>query len=299
MIKKFLYLKRFFALAITCIAFFFCFANTNFYKTSAHCLPFYNLCPKPIVLRANFSTCFNSSSEERKHNISLAVRSLDKTFIDVGAEFSFNKVVGARTTERGYKTSKVIVDGNFVNGVGGGVCQVSTTLYNALLLAGLKITEYHPHSLPVSYVEPSFDAMVSYGWSDLRFINNTKNPVIIHAFLVKNQLNIEIYGEKSEYSFVRESVVTETIPEPEYLFDLDQLNQYPDLYEGQQKIVRYGKPGLKSNGYILTYKNGKLVSKKLLRKDSYNAIQGLVVIGKTPYPNDNLQQDNENTLHDL
>lgn len=299
MIKSFFTIKRFWALTFTSLAFLFCFANVGFYKVSAFCMPFYNLCPKPIVLRSKFSTCFASSSEERKHNISLAVRSLDKTFIDVGGEFSFNKVVGARTIARGYKTSKVIVDGNFVDGVGGGVCQVSTTLYNAVLLAGLKITEYHPHSLPVSYVEPSFDAMVSYDWSDLRFINNTKNPVIIHAFLVQNNLNIEIYGEKSEFCYARESVVIEKIPEPDYIFDFDLLNQYPDLYEGQQKIVRYGKPGLKSNGYILTYKNGKLVGKKLVRKDSYSAIQGLVVIGKAPYPNDNLQRNNEITSQDL
>ena len=95
-------------------------------------MPFYNLSPKQICLRSKFYTSFSTSSLERIHNIKLASKSLDKVVIESNAEFSFNKTVGARTVERGYKNSKIIVGGAFIDGVGGGVCQFSTTLYNAL-----------------------------------------------------------------------------------------------------------------------------------------------------------------------
>ena len=115
--------------------------------------------------------------------------------MDINGEFSFNYTIGERTERRGYKKAKIIVGGEFVDGVGGGVCQVSTTLYNAVLLAGLKVVECHPHSLPVSYVEPSFDAMVNSGWADLKFINDTHNPVIIRARADGAKLTIQIFGE--------------------------------------------------------------------------------------------------------
>ena len=124
-------------------------------------MPFYDLQPKKIVLRAEFSTNYSSSTDARKFNVALASKTLDNTLVDINGEFSFNYTVGERTERRGYKKAKIIVGGEFVDGVGGGVCQVSTTLYNAVLLAGLKIIECHPHSLPVSYVAPSFDAMVN------------------------------------------------------------------------------------------------------------------------------------------
>jgi vancomycin resistance protein YoaR len=90
--------------------------------------------------------------------------------VDVGGEFSFNLTVGKRTEKRGYKTAKIIVNGEFVDGVGGGVCQVSSTLYNAVLLAGLNVIEYHPHSLqcqntpyPMRYKRLDFSFLLTYG----------------------------------------------------------------------------------------------------------------------------------------
>lgn len=106
---------------------------------------------------------------------------MNLTEIANGEEFSFNAAVGERTEERGYSTAKVIENGKFVEGVGGGVCQVSSTVYNCALLSGLTVTERHRHSLAVSYVEPSFDAMVSYSYADLRFYNDTGKSVFIVA----------------------------------------------------------------------------------------------------------------------
>ncbi|MBR1984094.1 MAG: VanW family protein [Clostridia bacterium] len=158
-------------------------------------MPFYDLQPKELTLRASFYTSYPASTEERKNNIKVASKSLDNVFVDSNSEFSFNDTVGPRTVNRGYKTAKIIFGGQFVDGVGGGVCQVSTTLYNAVLLAGLLISEYHPHSLAVSYVAPSFDAMVNSGSADLKFINNTHNPIIIKSHADDASIKIEIYGE--------------------------------------------------------------------------------------------------------
>ena len=242
-------------------------------------MPFYGLKPKDLTLRASFYTTYSNSTLELKHNIALAVKSINNTFVDVNGEFSFNKTVGERSERRGYKTAKIIVGGKFVDGVGGGVCQVSTTLYNAVLLSGLKVVEYHPHSLPVSYVAPSFDAMVNSSWADLKFLNNTKNPLIIKAFADGERVKIEIHGEKMLESYYRESKITEIITAPDYTIIKDDKLEYPDLFEGEQKILTYKKDGYKSSGALIKKVNGKTVSVQQLRKDVYRHVQGVIVEG--------------------
>ena len=249
-------------------------------KASVYATPFYGLAPKETVLRAQFYTSYTTSTPERKANISLAAKSLDNVMVAPDEEFSFNLTVGERTERRGYKVSKIIVNGEFVDGVGGGVCQVSTTLYNAVLLAGLDVIEYHPHSLPVSYVAPSFDAMVNSGWADLKFINHTDNPVIIRAYADGATLRVEVYGEPMVEKYSRKSTVTAEIPAPESEVVFDELGEYPDLYEGESKVVKYGKAGYKSEGYLIVTKNGKLIGVRKIRSDSYSAIRGKVVYGK-------------------
>lgn len=263
--------------------FFICLQSPK-YSAVAEQMPFYNLHPSGVVTRSTFSTNYSSSSAERKHNIALACKSIDNYFLDVGGEFSFNDVVGARTTSRGYKTAKIIVGGEFVDGVGGGVCQVSTTLYNAVLLSNLKITEYHPHSLAVNYVLPSFDAMVNSNNADLRFINNTFNPVIIRATATGDKICIKILGEKSDVEILRNSVSIGTIPPPAYQEVFDEKGEFPELYEGESKLVRYQKEGLLSEGYIIVKKNGKIIEKRKLRSDRYSPIRGLIVHGKAQRP---------------
>lgn len=242
-------------------------------------MPFYDLEPKEITLRSKFHTSYPSSTDERKSNIKLAAKSIDKTFIDVGGEFSFNRVVGERTEKRGYKPAKIIVGGEFVDGVGGGVCQVSSTLYNAALLGGMTIIEYHPHSLPVSYVAPSFDAMVNSSYADLKFVNDTHNPIIIFAHATDSTITIEIYGEPMTSTFERKSVTVGEIPPPKEQEIFDTENQYPDLYQGQSKVVRYSKAGLMSEGYLIEKQNGKIIRNRKIRTDKYNAVKGLIVHG--------------------
>lgn len=268
------------------IAFVFMFiAFTFLWQTQtvkAYAMPFYDLMPKELVLRAEFCTYYTNSSSERKHNIKLASQSINNFLLDVGEEFSFNRVVGPRSERRGYKNAKIILDGEFVDGIGGGVCQVSTTLYNAVLLADLKVLEYHPHSLPVSYVSPSFDAMVNSSFADLRFINNTSNPIIICSTTTFDFIKIQIYGQKLDYSVMRKSKVTGTIlPDADQIiFDTD--NQYPELTQGQSKQIRFAKNGLTSEGYIIKCRGKKIIENKRIRKDKYNAVRGIIV--KSTFP---------------
>ena len=226
------------------------------------------------LLRAGFTTNYPYSSQERKSNIRLAASKINGVKIGKNQEFSFNLTVGARTEENGFKTAKVIVNGNYVDGVGGGVCQVSTTLYNAAILSGLKITEHHSHSLPVSYIEPSFDAMVNSGTSDLKIANNTESDVYISAVADSEKITIKFYGSKQNEKYERVSVITNTI-EPEVTEEiLDDTLPY-----GEKVIIEKPQNGLESEGYLIKYEDGVRVKSYKLRSDKYKAVRGKTLIG--------------------
>ncbi len=233
-------------------------------------------------LCASFSTSFVSSTTNRKHNVTLALSKINGTRIDNGEQFSFNKIVGKRTESNGFATAKIIMDGQYVDGTGGGVCQASTTVYNCALLADMKITEVHAHSLAPSYVPVSFDAMVNSSGCDLRFENTTGLPVFLRAFTTNERVVVELYGKQPEMEIVRESkVVSKSDIPPDKIVE-DVLNEYDtsSLLDGQSKRVRYGMPSITSEGYLCYYKNGKLVDKKLIRKDVYRALNGIIAIKK-------------------
>ena len=225
-------------------------------------------------LRGSFYTNYASSSAERKVNISLATQFLTCIKIENGEEFSFNETVGARSEERGFKKAKIIMDGKYVDGVGGGVCQVSTTLYNALLLSGIFPTEWHRHTLKVGYVEAGFDAMVNENASDLKFKNDTGGLIFIEAVAYKNRLIVNIYGKKNEYKYERVSVVDEVIEPDDYEIVFNK-----DLLYGEENVIQNAKNGLKSSSYLKIYKEGKLIETQKLRTDIYKPIRGIKEVG--------------------
>lgn len=273
-VKRMIKFRRVFLILVV-IA--FCLLTVNHVKIEGKAMPFYGLDDGDFNIIASFSTYYGNSSEERKWNVNLASKSINNYFLNSGAEFSFNSVVGERTEKRGYKQAKIIINGEFTDGIGGGVCQVSTTLYNAVLLAGLKITEYHPHSLSVNYVKPSFDAMVNSGTADLKFVNNTNFPLIINSFANGERLKIVISGKKSPYTYERTFEIVEELPiETKKIID---DGSYPELLLGQEKVISYGKKGLKSKGYLIKYKNGKFIEKRLIRTDSYKSLNCVILIG--------------------
>lgn len=215
---------------------------------------------------SSYTTYFNQEDRGRCENIAIAAGLIDGATVQAYGEFSFNKWVGRRTAEAGFQQAKIIVNGEYVLGVGGGVCQVSTTLYNAALKSGLEVVEYHPHSLRVSYVQPSRDAMVSSS-SDLQLFNCHAFPVYISAKVFDGGLRITLFGKNEGDRYEIVAKILEEIPPPK-----------PIVKEGaKDEVLRSPKNGVKSEMYLERYKGGCLLSRKLLRKDEYRPIQGIIV----------------------
>lgn len=210
----------------------------------------------------SFTTYFDASNAERSSNIRLAASKINGTVMPAGERFSFNKTVGARTEGNGFKQAKIIEDGKFVLGFGGGVCQVSTTLYNAAILSGLEIAEYHPHSLAVSYVAPSRDAMVSGSYCDLQFVNNRSTPVYIRVKCTQSSVCCTFFGQSDGYNYSFKSEVVGSIPRPD-----------DEEVEGDEdKILSYGRDGTLSYGYLVKEKDGE-IEEELIRKDKYAPVK--------------------------
>ena len=214
---------------------------------------------------SSFSTYFDASKTARAHNIALACERIAGSVLLPGEVFSFNAAVGLRTAENGFLEAPIISGGEYVAGIGGGVCQASTTLMNAALCAGLTVTESRPHSLSVGYVLPSLDAMVSR-YSDLKFCNPYEFPVYLLGKTSGGTITFEVYGKPDGMRYETESRVLCRIAPPE-----------AEVREGEEdKTVRAEKEGLRSESYLLVYDaGGALVRKKLLRRDSYAAVQGI------------------------
>jgi len=147
----------------------------------------------PPELMGTYSTEFNPLNLSRSKNLTLAAAALDGAVIGPGQVFSYNRTVGPRWPSRGYEKAIIYQNGEMVEDYGGGVCQVSTTLYNAAVAAGLQIVERHHHSLPVPYVPDGFDATVSYGTLDFRFRNSTRDSLSIGTLVQDGRLTISIY----------------------------------------------------------------------------------------------------------
>ncbi|EPZ54069.1 vanW like family protein [[Clostridium] sordellii ATCC 9714] len=140
-----------------------------------------------------FSTTFNHTTS-RGSNISIASNSTSDILLLPHNEFSYNNATGSRTWHNGYKSAKVIVGGKYVNGEGGGVCQVSTTIYNAALISGMDIQEVHNHTFISRYAPAGRDAAVSYGYTDFKFINPFKHPIYIKNIVNNGVITSKIYG---------------------------------------------------------------------------------------------------------
>lgn len=251
-------------------AFFFCanpalpvLANVS---PSCSCVQNETTPPAAWDKLSSYTTYFHQEEKDRSQNISIAASLIDGIILQAYGEFSFNQTVGRRTAEMGFKQAKIIVNGEYVLGVGGGVCQVSTTLYNAALKAGLLVTEFHPHSLRVGYVAPSRDAMVSTQ-SDLKLYNPYAHPVRLQASVFEGGVKISFFGknEGDRYEIVSETLGE--IPPPP-----------PIVKAGETEgILRSPKNGVKSQAFLERYRGEKLLSRKRLRTDEYRPIQGIVV----------------------
>lgn len=229
-------------------------------------------------LLSSYGTYFDVKNINRTYNIHVAADVLNNTLIKPGAVFSFNKVVGPRSKEKGYREALVIVDDQFTPGLGGGVCQVSSTLYNTALLAGLEIVERSNHTLPVAYVPLGRDATVAYGGCDLKIRNNTGNYLCIRTSVNGGRLTVKIFGNKQDRKIVSLETVVDRVMEPQIIEKED-----PDLYEGKSVVERPGVKGYQVRVYRII-KEYSGYDKKLISRDIYKPVNEIVRIGVKPAP---------------
>ncbi len=224
---------------------------------------------------SSFITKYDATAKNRSTNISLVAQAIDGKVVLPGETFSFNSVVGNTTKEKGYKLATAYVNGKSAQDYGGGTCQVSTTLYNALLRANLEIVSRRNHSYIVSYVDIGTDATIAYPTTDLVFKNNRQYAVKISASAKNGILKIEILGIKEdiEYDVEIESEILQVIP---YETITTENSQLP---EGTQNVIIAGANGYKSKTYKTLILNGEEISRTLISEDTYKPMTREVEIG--------------------
>ena len=234
-------------------------------------------------LRSSFSTNVSDSTGNRKSNVRMALSKLDGLKIEPGETVSFNYLTGPHNLENGYKVATIIYNGKYVDGVGGGVCQASSTLYNALLKANIKIEEVNKHTLPVKYVPMALDAMVSEYSSDLKFTNTLSSPIFISAYCDEDKAYVDIYGEKLEdgLEIKLRSETVKTIKHGGDIIMVDKNKEYTDkvLFKGEYFRLTYPKDGYEVKAYVDYYINGELIDEVLIRHETYSPQNGIVIEG--------------------
>lgn len=239
---------------------------------------------------SSFSTNYGSiSSSARANNIILATRSINGTVLMPGETFSFNDVVGKRTVERGYQEAPVIINNKTDSGLGGGICQVSSTLYNAVLRGNLKITSRYHHSYPSSYVPLGMDATVDYGNLDFKFTNNYSYPLYIQGSAGGGVVSFSIYSNSSLANI--KCVITNDIYEV-----IQPTTQYVNdstLPVGTTVYEQPAHTGYKVKVYRTVYKDGKQTSTETISNDNFKVINGIVKVGTKPVENSQQQGSTE------
>lgn len=229
-------------------------------------------------LLGTYSSRYNAGDTARSYNVSLASQKINDVVLAPGDVFSYNEIVGPRTTAHGFRVANVYVGNRIEPGVGGGICQVSSTLFNAVVLADLNIVYRTNHSLPVSYVPLGRDATVSYGSIDFKFSNNTSNPIKIVAYASGGTNKISVYGVK-EHPGRTISISTECIgTRPPVVTQKED----PTLPEGTIKVEQAGSSGSTYNTYKITSENGKVIKTEFLTKSTYVPGERIEIIGTGP-----------------
>lgn len=240
---------------------------------------------------ATFRTNYDGGDKDRTTNLQLACNKINGKVVMPNETFSYNKTLGARTAAAGYKNAKVYEAGQVVDGIGGGICQISTTLYNAVLRANLEIVERRNHQFVTSYVEAGMDATVVYGMTDFKFKNTRKYPVKIIASAKNGVATVSLYGikESEEYTFSFRTVTVSTIPtSTKYIDDAT-------LPAGTEKVKQKGANGKKTETYMTKMLNGKIVETKILSRDTYDAMQRIVLRGTKGATNTTTTENNKTT----
>ncbi|WP_066503682.1 VanW family protein [Abyssisolibacter fermentans] len=222
---------------------------------------------------AGFYTSFNTAKTNRTSNIKRASASINGKVLMPGEIISFNDVVGPRSSKTGYKEAKILKNGEYILGMGGGICQVSTTLYNAALFADLEIIQRHNHSFPSHYVDKGRDATVVFNVFDLKFRNNKQYPIYIMMYTKSNKVYTSIYGDSSDKKYeikISSKVLSKTdLPEDEIKLD-------ENLNPGERIVDQTASPGYKVQTYKHYYQNGKFIKRVKLHTDVYKPKKAII-----------------------
>ncbi|WP_373601568.1 VanW family protein [Paraclostridium bifermentans] len=241
------------------------------------------------TILGSYSTNFNGGISGRNQNIKLAAQRTSDILLMPGESFSYNTYTKKRTLSNGYKNAPVIVQGVVQEGIGGGVCQVSTTLYNATLYAGLEYMELRNHSIPSSYAPKGRDATVADGSIDFVFKNNLKYPIYIKNTVNGNTVTCQIYGSSKDKKDIEILTSTDEVS----VAPIKKVDD-PSLENGKEKVLEKGRDGYIVSTYrIYKDNNGNIIEKEKVSKSYYPKKQGVVAVGTkedTPKLEDNKEE---------
>lgn len=216
-------------------------------------------------LLATYTTTYDSSNTNRTTNLRLASNKINGTVIMPGEVFSYNKVVGKRTIAAGYKNAAIFSEGQVVDGLGGGICQVSSTLYNTAVLADMTITSRTNHMFVPSYVKAGRDATVVWGSIDFKFRNDRNYPIKIESSVSGGKCTISFYGLRRDVEYdIR--IETDFIRSIKYQTKYDYGSSYP-----RGTVIQNGINGQVIDSYKVYYLNGQRVKSEKLDRDTYDA----------------------------
>ena len=216
-----------------------------------------------------YRTNFSPNVEGRNENIRLSAQYMNNYLLMPGEVFSYNKVTRLKTVSNGYKNATVIVNGEIEEGLGGGVCQVSSTLYNSVLYSGLEIVQRRPHSIPSSYVNYGRDAVVSDNAIDFKFKNNYDFPVYLKTYVGSSSVTVTIYGNTGSVPEI--DIISNVVSvKPRAVKYIDD----PNLEKGKEVVKTKGRDEIRSETYVVI--NGV---KKLVSKDRYPSQTKVIMRG--------------------
>jgi vancomycin resistance protein YoaR len=247
-----------------------------------------------------FSTSFSSSGASRSKNLQVGSSKINTRVLMPGETLSGYECMHPFTVSNGYATAAAYENGQVVDSVGGGVCQISTTLYNAVLRAELLVAQRQNHSMVVSYVKPSQDAAIAGTYKDLKFTNNYSTPIYIEGYTSGKTITFTIYGKETRpanrtFDFVSETLSVTDPGAPKEVVD-------PAMAPGSRKQVQSAHTGIKSRLWKVVYLDGVEQSREILHTDTYNPSKAIIKVGPaapvsvTPVPGQTLPQETHQTV---
>jgi vancomycin resistance protein YoaR len=220
-----------------------------------------------------YTTSFSTSGEGRSHNVTVAAKALNDTLLMPDEIFDYGKIVAKADKEYGYKAAPVILKGKLTPGIGGGICQVSSTLYNAALLSGLDIVERRNHSLVVHYLPKGLDATYADGYINFKFRNSTGKQLLIRTVVNDKELTVKLFGTMPENVSYRTETVEVKVNPPKIVYVANNK-----LLLGKQDTLQKGESGYVIESYRVKLINGETTERTKLSKDTYRTQDTLIAV---------------------